>query len=347
MKPVRVKVKNVRSFADLDLELSPNLNVIYGRSDSGKSAFVKCLLFAIDNYSTKRTILNGAVGESFVSLSDGVSEVIRIRDKGINGYSIIVNGKETKNYNAISKDIPYEVSKVLNLSGTNIQQQKETYFLIDKTNGVISKKLNEVAGLSEIDTALKSITSEINTIASNIRETNNKIASDTSKIEDTKWTLQADTELSIIESLDSGTEALTNKISKIESLTTSYLRIKTLLDNLLPSSIIEDFKIIEDTQKEIDSTQEKIDALQVNIRKYVRTKEQYESYSVVDLSELEKINYEIAKLETVVHALSSYVNAYDSTKKHLNVVEQNLSVTEKSIREVALCPTCKRPMEHK
>ena len=126
MKLLDIEIKNIRSYGYLQTSLSPYLTVIRGRSDSGKSAFVKALSFVVKNYSTKNTITKGCKEEAFISISDGEKKVTRIRDGKTNGYHILVD-KKTVTFEALGKQIPHDVRKLLNLSEVNIQEHLLPY----------------------------------------------------------------------------------------------------------------------------------------------------------------------------------------------------------------------------
>lgn len=346
MKILDVDIQNIRSYKELSLSLSPHLNVFRGKSDSGKSGFVKSLLFVIKNLVTKNTITKKSTGESFVKISDGKITIKRAKEGKSNTYSILTKSSSDplKEYDAVAKQIPFKVQEALNLSDANVQEQKESYFLIDKSNGIISKKLNEVSGLSEIDRTLKAITTEINSLSSNTKAIENRIKEDKAKIEETKWTIQADIDLKIIESLDKEICNLEVKTAYLSTSIEEYTQIKNKMDSLLPESILSDYKELEDLEEEEDKQKSDIAGLNYHINKYERIKKEYDECEIIDLSEIDGISSEIDALTTDIKYLRALLGTYNTTKIKLSIAIDSLTETEKSIEEVEICPTCKRPL---
>jgi len=344
MKITDIEIKNIRSYKYLKTSVSPYLTVLRGRSDCGKSAFIKALMFAIKNHSTKNTITKGAKDDSFISISDGSKKITRLRDGKTNGYNFTVNDK-TKHFEALGKQIPIEIQQVLNLSEANIQEQRDTYFLIDESEGQISKALNKVSGLSEIDRVLKLITTEINTINSDIRGINSKISEDKEKIENTKWSLKAKIELESLELLEEEITNLEKKISNLEPLLNNYQLINTKISNMIPTSIIDDFEYIEDLEEDIIKLSDTYTNVNSFINAYIKTKDQIESIEVIDLSELfEIVQSEIDQLSIDVDDIEVTLTAYSSVNKSISLIDEKITDIKNELRKYKYCPLCKNKL---
>ena len=343
MKILHVDINNVRSYKELSVDLSPNLTVLCGESDSGKSSFIKALIFNILNYAPKNTRTKNVKEISSVSISDGTTSVIRSKDDSANYYSVEI-GKDKKEYTALGKNIPFEIGKALNLSDVNIQQQKETYFLIDKSNGVISKKLNEVSGLSEIDRTIKSITTAINTLSSDIREKNNNIAEDLAKIADTEWTDKADIDLNQIENLDTEISLIEMDYVVLQNYIKRYYELREKLKNLIPSSIIDDFTEISNIDFDIEDKIVEIRGLQAFINNFEIVKQKHDAIEDIDPSEFSRIFQEIEVLKTDIKTLDALIKSFSTHQKLLSVIDSRIAGTETEMSKFKLCPTCKRPL---
>jgi DNA repair protein SbcC/Rad50 len=343
MKILNVAIQGIRSYMNAEISLSPFLNIFMGDSDAGKSAFVKALMFVIRNFSTKKTISNNYDGESFVEISDGIKTVKRARDGSGNFYSIKI-GKEEKNFTAIGKQIPFDVQKALNLSDSNIQQQREAYFLIDKSAGLVSKELNKISGLSDIDTTIKLISAEINSINSSIRENNNRIAEDKESIKGTEWVIGADKELTLLETIETEIQSLDKFIDNLETLLRKYSEIQNKKSALLPSDIVEEYKglaLIEEEIKQYNSTCER---LKYFLESYEKTKNIYDTLEVIDPTPLQAIYQEIADLESGIKLLEVHLKSYTSINTLISVLDEKIAKTENELSKIKVCPTCKRPI---
>lgn len=334
-------VRNIRSYRSLDLDFHANLNVIRGKSDSGKSALIKALIFAIKNRASKNIRTKGITDDSSVRISDGSNAVTRLKGKA-NSY--ILEGRITAKLDAVNKEVPEDVSKLLNLSENNIQEQRDTFFLIDESPGNVSKALNKVSGLSEVDRTLKAVTSAINSLNSSIKKINNDIEETEERIESNEWAITADKELSKIETLEEKISKLEEEISVIDNLFSKFKSIKQELNTFLPDSVLEDynvFKSIFDRHNEALKEYEMINNLHLQ---YKNLREQINDCLEIDLSSFQEIDDEISVLITEIEAVDNLQTSYRALKNQYDVIDKMIAKTISKIREIPVCPTCQRPL---
>lgn len=343
MKISEVEIQNTKSFLKAKIHFSEFLNVITGKSDSGKSALIKCLLFVIRNKAGRNIRTKNIDEPSFVSVSNGKEAVRRTRSSKGNFYDTDF-GDHGSQFTAIKSDIPHEVAKMLNLTEHNIQEQKDPFFLIDESPGAVSKALNEVSGLSEIDRTKKAITTKINDIASAIRETNNSITKDKSKIESTEWSIQAGVELKSIEKEEQILGNLLSEFTAVISLVDSYDFFVEKLSEFLPESIISDYKEIETENKLsiFDETNKLVILNMVN--RYSDLKKKYSNFEIIDMTELDALQSKIVQLTSDIRTSKLLLDRYLESVQKVNSVVVLLTATQKKLEEIPRCPTCLRPM---
>ena len=148
---------------------TPGINVVTGQTDSGKSSLVRAIWWVLKNRQPR--VLKDKAGNDKVpfkfhgagkdeeiraelELSNGT--VSRFRKGTKNGYEL--NGVELT---AIRKDVPSEVSELLDLRDYNIQTQHQPYFLVADSPGDVAAKLNEVCGLDIIGNCLDACASQL------------------------------------------------------------------------------------------------------------------------------------------------------------------------------------------
>ena len=149
-----VEIENFQSHKGTNIELSSGLNVIKGRSHSGKSSVMRAIRWVL---------LNQPRGTHFVSHFKGNKEqtsvglefpsgayVIRER-KGttVNGYS-----SSAGDFEAMRSDVPEEIESVTQMNQINVQMQGDPYFMLSLTPGKVAKELNKLVGLDVIDNTL-------------------------------------------------------------------------------------------------------------------------------------------------------------------------------------------------
>jgi len=343
MKISEVEIQNTKSFLKAKINFSEYLNVITGKSDSGKSALVKCLIFAILNKAGRNIRTKNVDEDSFVSISNGKETVRRTRNNKGNFYDTDF-GDHGSQFTAIKSDVPHEVSKMLNLTEHNIQEQKDPFFLIDESPGAVSKALNEVSGLSEIDRTKKLITTKINDIASEIRETKNNITKDKSKIESTEWSIKAGAELKSIERESNVLDNLLSEFNAVTSLIESYDFLVEELSKFLPESIISDYKAL-DTESKLIEFQGGQNLVVLNmVNRYSELRNRYANFEIIDMTELDTLQSSIVQLSSDIEASKLLLDRYLKSVQKVNSVVVLLTATQKKLEEIPRCPTCLRPM---
>lgn len=154
----RLTVRNFQCHTALDQELSPGVNVFVGKSGAGKSAGVVRPM--------RLLAFNRPLGESYrrwgsdetevlVELDDG-REVSRTKGDKDNLYRL---GEEE--FRSFGQQPPEAVREALNLGEINFQFQHDPLFLLSMRAPELSRTLNEVAGLDQIDEAFSRVNSRL------------------------------------------------------------------------------------------------------------------------------------------------------------------------------------------
>lgn len=140
-------VRNFQKHKKLIIRFDPRVTTVVGKTDAGKSSFLRALQFALFSKWSPRYHRHGT-DTAVVDLYIDGKRVRRVKAaKGRNGYTV-----DGKTLNAVGKGgVPPEVSKLFNLSGANVQSQLDPVFWFSETPGAIGKKLNKVVNLEQID----------------------------------------------------------------------------------------------------------------------------------------------------------------------------------------------------
>lgn len=163
----QVRLQNFQSHKDTQLEFHKGVNVIIGQSDSGKTAIIRALRWLIWNKPGGDSFRSDWGGSTSVELfTDDDWNVGRVKDKGRNEYTLAnTEGRGgLKLYKAFGAGVPDSVTDALNINEVNLQQQLDSHFMLSKSPGEVAAFFNKIAHLDQIDTALKSIASDIRTI---------------------------------------------------------------------------------------------------------------------------------------------------------------------------------------
>jgi exonuclease SbcC len=180
------------------------MNVITGTSDSGKSAIMRAMLWALKNRPS---------GEAFKSWDATDKDIVDVAMEFDSDWFIKsrVNGKnkyetEAGFFEALRSDVPEPVQLIANMTDYNIQTQFDKYFMLQDSPGDRAKKLNELVGLDIIDRVFKKLNSKVVTTNQEIKRIQTTISTTQTEIDQLQ-------NLSAIESI---VNKLSNDISEYE-----------------------------------------------------------------------------------------------------------------------------------
>lgn len=175
----RLTLKNFQAHKESILEFDPGVNVIIGSTDSGKSSIIRAL---------KKLAKNRPLGEAFRSYWGGETVIEAEFEEGTK--AAFKKGGQNDGYwinddlhlKAFKTDVPEEISAVLHLDETNLQNQFDKPFLIENTPGEVAAHFNNIANLQSIDNCRSKLKSnnaanekEINRLQVNVDKYNEQV----------------------------------------------------------------------------------------------------------------------------------------------------------------------------
>jgi DNA repair exonuclease SbcCD ATPase subunit len=345
----QLEIKNFQGHKFTSMSFSPGVNIIKGRSHSGKTSIVRAIKWAI---------LNRPRGEAFRSWFAGKAETLVTIDFGEN---FIVRGKgKTANYykvndttlEAMRADVPDEVQAITKMNDLNFHSQHDPYFLIQETPGLVAKKLNEVVGLEVIDGTMSRINKLIGDNEYELKSVQEKAISLEEDLEAFSHLDEYENKVKEFDSLYKQNLALD---TKIRSLKVALLEIKELREHI---DLLRVWLTVEGKLGEIKSLLQSTQAtfskitllrnafLSINkergmISFYSRKLPLYDK-----IQQLKDLIRESKGLETKSKVIS---NTMQSIKKERNtIVVQDRQIASlqntynQTLKEEGVCPVCKQ-----
>lgn len=224
-----MKIRNFQSHKNTRIKFNPGVNVIVGKSDTGKTAIFRAIYWLFYNKPNGDEFRSNWGGSTEIKMIFDNGKISRIKNSKFNGYKL--NKEE---YKGFSSKIPEQVDKFCNISDINFQTQYDKPFLIDWTPGERGAFLNKTTNLEIIDKTISNNKDQIKYEKRQIDiiETN---------IEDNEKKLKEFDDL----------EDLEKKVSRIESIYGKIKILKTKISDL--EDIMYDINYIED---QINKTKE-------------------------------------------------------------------------------------------
>lgn len=179
---------NFQKHEDLFLEFNDNLNIISGQSDSGKTAIFRAIAWLCNcsNISDSDYRKEGTKQTSVkVWLNNGF-QIERVRSASINRYILSKEGIENKVFDKFGRDLPQEISDILNFSNIiidneqidlNFADQDNSNFLLDSqyTDLFKAQLFNLLTGADLLDKLFKQFNKDILQIGRDLKSEEEKV----------------------------------------------------------------------------------------------------------------------------------------------------------------------------
>ena len=154
----RLQIQGYQRHTKLRVAFDPHTNTIVGPTDAGKSSILRAIRWVVTNKPDGIENINWDTDTAKVTLWANGHKVTRTRGPGINSYEL-----DGKVYKAFGSDVPPDIQTALNLGPVNFQFQDDLSFWFHDTPGQVSRNLNSIVNLTDIDTILSNLASRART----------------------------------------------------------------------------------------------------------------------------------------------------------------------------------------
>lgn len=191
-----LKIQNFQSHKKTQIKFSKGINLICGKTDSGKSSVRRALDWVISNKPSGDSFRSNWGGETKVEIKIKNQIIKRIKGNNKNEYFLNKN-----KYKSFGQNLPEDVSKLININPVNIQRQFDSVFLFSKSPGEVAKYLNRIIDIDIIDKSQSNISKEIRKEISKIQEQKQKKVNLKAELTSFKWIKDAERKIAQIEKL--------------------------------------------------------------------------------------------------------------------------------------------------
>lgn len=344
-----IRIKNIQSHKETEIELCSGINAIVGSSNNGKSAVLRALYWAVYNrpLGTDNLLSHWAVDKKGnqiapmeVEVENDKGTVIRRRTKTENQY--IVNNEEL---NVVKTDVPVQVGKVLCLSDTNIQKQQDAPFLLSMTSGQVAQYFNKTVRLDIIDRVLSNAESRRRKTNQEIAQNEELLKEYTFKREKYRWLddvrkllIKYDNISEKYDVLKSEYDALDNEIQlyeKYSEVQKRYANISKVKDNIKKFEILneqskklkKDIAVVEESLEDFDDC---------------RIYPSFETEKKL-IQKFESLSFETEEKKQNIEYLNEKINSYFELEKKIKGCRENIINLKKQLPDV--CPLCGAAMK--
>lgn len=243
----KLTLRNCQKHKVREFDLANPITILGGKSGSGKTAAIRALAWLAFNKLDWRELLRHGRDEIEVELIVDGKKVTRTRSKSKNIYAI--DGSE---YPVPGTSVPDEVAKLLNVDETNFSFQLDAPFWFLETPGQVSRELNRVVALDEIDTTLANLDSAKKKAKAAVEVTQDRLTAARQERKSLLWAAEADEKLKAVEADAAKVEVLERDLDALESLLAERERLlvaRERAEKLLPLAE----KVLESSEKVLEA----------------------------------------------------------------------------------------------
>lgn len=265
------------------MKFHKRLNVIVGKTDSGKTAIIRALRWILQNRPLGTSFRSKWGGDTKVSCIFDNGTVTRFKNDSNDYYELTLPDKEKLEFRALNKEVPTEIVQFLNMNEINLQRQFDQPFLLSNTPGQIAAFFNKIAGIDIIDIAAKNARREITELNQIIKSQRKDVKDKTERLNSFDFIEIADKELKILEDKQKEVDKNEQVIKQIKEIVE---KIEVINDEIKNEEYLIAYEPI------IDKLLEKIK----------RQKELKNNISTLylSLSKIENINSKLQKLNKTI-----------------------------------------------
>lgn len=195
------------------IQFGPGVNALVGKTGAGKSALLRAIRWIC---------LNDPAGDEFVHWeSDGCCgilevdgrKIVRRRGKGVNSYKL-----DKKEFKAFASTVPPEIFNFLKIGEYQFQGQLDPPLWFMLTPGQVSKELNQIINLGQIDDAMSLIASKVRKAGSDVDLTEERIKKANDRVEELSWVTEFTADVDQLAILDAKRQEQARSCVRLRSL---------------------------------------------------------------------------------------------------------------------------------
>ena len=288
----KVILNNFQSHSESELEFVQGVNVIIGKSDSGKSAIMRAIRWIIKNRPLGNSFITKGTNESRVELELDDCIIERLRNKKENQYSII-KGKDSEVYKAASGGVPDEVDHVLNFDDINLQGQIDQPFLLFNSPGEVASYFNSIVDLSKSDTMISNIDRKRKDAIKKADFYFEEMAEKKKELDGFIDVKYLEALVDEVEEKENGIQEKVFAINRIDTLLFQISEKQKLIDRMPDFDLAEQkLNTLEDVMGKLSDKQDKFIELDKTIKKIISL----DSALIKSVNKLEKLEMKLKKI---------------------------------------------------
>lgn len=360
----QLELKNFQSHQDTSLEFTPGVNVILGRSDSGKSAIIRALRWLVYGKPRGDSFRSWWGGDTAVAVKLPTGTITRMKTSSVNGYTLDTPefqgarggsgklptpGNSPMVFRAIGTDPIMEIDQAINMGELNLQQQADSPYLISSTPGEVASHFSRIAKLEKIQQGLKFVQSKIRQLTGKLDTSETLLTTQRNSYREYGWVDEATPFINALQDTNAARGKLMAVMPQLTSLKLKIEQTQTQLNELssrVPGqTLISDLQEAVATLKTLRETKGDLILLLSNMNNNrIRAKRMREFIRI--LPGAESMN-QLETLNRQADILSDLLTRIHVTQNNIVDTKTDLQAMKKMLSTVKICPLCGADNTHR
>lgn len=313
----KLELNNFQSHENSTIEFDRGLNVILGNSDSGKTAILRAIKWALYNEPLGNYFIREGSKDVSVSVYFNTGAIVRrFRSASKNTYYLKkFNGKEFT-FDGFGIEVPKEIKEEIGMykinldnketSILNISEQLEGPFLLNEKSSLRASAIGRLIGVNYVDDALRDTVRDNKTINSDIKSLYISKEELMEELKEFEYIDEYEIKLKKLSSINSKITKIQKKVETLNSLRNQYLNSKREIDNL--NMTLKKYKYID----KLNDIYIKINSNVSKYTIYLNTFNRLNSNNkdiILNMKLIDSLNY-VSKLEDIIPRLDENINRY-------------------------------------
>lgn len=249
----KLTLVNFQAHTKMTLELDKRITVLTGPSDVGKSSVLRALEWLCLNRPSGNEFIHH--GKEFAKVTLEVDDRTIIRKRGKENQYFL----DEKEFKALGQGtVPQEISALLNVGDPNFQNQLHPPYWFLKSPGEVSRELNSIVNLGEIDRVLSNLASMLRQTRARVLVVGGRLDEAKTKEEELEWVRSATYDLEALEQLEREKNDLEEELESLESLLKNIQEYEQVAATQIPK---KELQVMDDLTKQWIAFQDRIDSL--------------------------------------------------------------------------------------
>jgi DNA repair exonuclease SbcCD ATPase subunit len=335
-----IALRNFQKHKRLELEFDPHVTSITGKTGSGKSCLLRALSVALLNRPSGKFVRRKCKSGAYtitVRLDD--RSVTRRRGRKANTYAL--DGRKYKAFGA--GKVPDAVQDLTKTTALNFQGQHDQAYWFSLSPGQVSKCLNQIVNLSQIDRALDLAAKAARTSKARVDVTRERLAEAREEVKQLKWVEELAKDVRRLERKRADLAAVAIKRSALSAAVLGGQDAASTADLASQAILCGERAVV--AGRRLAETRARRAALSDLIRKGRKLKKLSKT-AVPDTDVLLTLRHDADKAAEDRRTLEYLVEQATQAVRDQCQIQERLDKARRKVKKLGKgkCPTCGRPM---